>query len=202
MALKLVEKHKSPSLAGYILIQKQEIKKGCVTYITVPENYDGTDISKVGNHPTLTHARKHVAEHWGCEHLVAPVTLKAPRHFSDRFEPKTRERKLLRSFEIGLTDEFLAGVALIDLDTRSDMVFYCDRDGEHALWLMDDDEDAWEDKVFNYPTYEQARYFFDEWKGSSHQEPNWEAQAEYDELHGTINGENSGIVAMRELWGE
>lgn len=32
--------------------------------------------------------------------------------------------------------------------------------------------------------------------------PNWEAQAEYDELHGTINGEDARIVAMRELWGE
>lgn len=32
--------------------------------------------------------------------------------------------------------------------------------------------------------------------------PDWEAQARYDEAHGTINGEDAGIVAMRELWGE
>ena len=32
--------------------------------------------------------------------------------------------------------------------------------------------------------------------------PNWEAQARYDEEHGTINGEDPGIVAYRELVGE
>ena len=33
-------------------------------------------------------------------------------------------------------------------------------------------------------------------------EPDWEMQAEYDSLHGTINGEDPGVVEMRELWGE
>jgi hypothetical protein len=31
--------------------------------------------------------------------------------------------------------------------------------------------------------------------------PDWEAQARYDELHGTVNGEDPRIVEMRELWG-
>lgn len=123
------------------------------------------------------------------------------RSLSTRFERGSRERNLLRSFEIGLTDDYVAGIALIDLDTRHDMVFYCDRDGEYALWLMNDDEDAWEDNVYEYSSYKEARYFFDEWSEKPVQ-PNWEAQAEYDELHGTVNGEDPGIVAMRELWGE
>lgn len=32
--------------------------------------------------------------------------------------------------------------------------------------------------------------------------PNWEAQAEYDELHGTVNGQDPGVLEMMELWGE
>lgn len=32
--------------------------------------------------------------------------------------------------------------------------------------------------------------------------PNWNAQAAYDEAHGTINGQDAGIVAMNEMWGE
>lgn len=79
MTLKLVEKHKSPSLSGeYVLIQKQEIKNGGITYITVPENYDGTDIGKVGNHSSLTEARLHIAKKWGCSHLEAPAVSKSP----------------------------------------------------------------------------------------------------------------------------
>ena len=32
--------------------------------------------------------------------------------------------------------------------------------------------------------------------------PNMNAQAAYDEMYGTINGEDAGILAMREAWGE
>lgn len=32
-------------------------------------------------------------------------------------------------------------------------------------------------------------------------EPNWAAQEAYDSAHGTINGQDPGIVEMRELWG-
>lgn len=80
MTLKLVEKHKSPSHNGiYILIQKQELKKGGVTYITVPENYDGRDISKVGNFSTLTAARIHLVNFWGCSNLAAQAVSKVPQ---------------------------------------------------------------------------------------------------------------------------
>ena len=119
------------------------------------------------------------------------------RSLSTRFERGTRERRLLRSFEIGLTDD----IALIDLDTRHDMVFYCDREGQYAIWCLVEDEDAWEDNLYEYSSYEEARKNFDAWS-ERELEPNWEAQAEYDELHGTINGEDPGVVAMRELWGE
>jgi hypothetical protein len=129
--------------------------------------------------------------------------LEATMTLSERFERGTPERRLLRSFEIGFVDGYLANVALVDISARRDMVLYCVRDEEcdWTVWFLPDDPDAWEDEVYSFMTYEEAREFFGNEQAREIQ-PNWEAQAEYDELHGTINGEDAGIVAMRELWGE
>lgn len=50
---------------------------------------------------------------------------------------------------------------------------------------------------FEFSTEEAAR---DECSGL-HSTPNWEAQAEYDEMHGTVNGQDPRIVAWQEEFG-
>lgn len=53
-----------------------------------------------------------------------------------------------------------------------------------------------------FETEAEARKYYEDRLSSLRDTPNWAAQAAYDEQHGTINGEDAGIVAMRELWGE
>ena len=120
---------------------------------------------------------------------------------SDRFERGSRERRLVRQYERNLSEVKMSRVALLDIDTRHDMLLLCDRDEGYFIWVMMTDPYSFEDELFDYSSYEAARKTFDEWTERPLQ-PNWEAQAEYDELHGTINGEDAGIVMMRELWGE
>lgn len=126
------------------------------------------------------------------------------RHLTNRFELGTRERRLLRSFENGFIFEKTEDIiALLDFNTQHDMVLYAMRNEScgYAVWMMETDPDAYEDQVYEFNSYEDARKWFDKYSSQPLQ-PNWEAQAEYDELHGTINGEDAGIVMMRELWGE
>lgn len=127
------------------------------------------------------------------------------RHLSNRFERGTRERRLLRSFEDLFVSDTFNSIALLDLNTEHDLVFFCTRDQmtDHSwvIWKLVRDADAWEDEIFSYDSYDEAAQRFDLWSNEEVGQ-NWEAQAEYDELHGTINGEDAGIVMMRELWGE
>lgn len=120
---------------------------------------------------------------------------------SDRFERGSREHRLVRNYEIYMSGLDMSRVALLDIDTRHDMLLLCDREDGYFIWVMMTDPDSYEDEIFDYSSYEAARKAFDEWTDRP-LEPNWEAQAEYDEMHGTINGEDPGVVAMRELWGE
>jgi hypothetical protein len=124
------------------------------------------------------------------------------RAFSNRFELKTRERLLVRQFEIAMSGCDMSRVALVDVNTRHDLVFFCqnDDDTDHVwhIWCMNDE---WEDQTFSYDSYDEAAQRFDLWSNEPLQ-PNWDAQAEYDEMNGTINGEDAGIVMMRELWDE
>jgi len=61
-----------------------------------------------------------------------------------------------------------------------------DEEGEH--WYVrqprDEDEDDWT----RFATLDEAKAFYDERKTFWCNEPNWEAQAKYDEAHGTDNG--------------
>jgi hypothetical protein len=70
------------------------------------------------------------------------------RHLSNRFERGTRERRLLRSFETGLSDEFINDVALIDINTQHDMLLVCHREDGYAVWIMEDDPEAYEDSIY------------------------------------------------------
>lgn len=59
-----------------------------------------------------------------------------------------------------------------------------------------------ETDVYDYHSLEIAKTAYDERRNERADTPNWEAQAQYDEMYGTINGEDAGVVEMRELWGE
>jgi hypothetical protein len=134
------------------------------------------------------------------------ATMKIDRHLSNRFERGTRERRLIRSFEDGFAlGETFSKIALVDMNTQHELVLFCQNDEttDHVwhVWKLKDDPDDYENEIFSYDSYDEAAQRFDLWSNEEVR-PNWEAQAEYDELHGTVNGEDAGIVMMRELWGE
>lgn len=60
----------------------------------------------------------------------------------------------------------------------------------------------WGDDEIEFETEEEALRAFHEECEALEGKPNWEAQAAYDAAHGTINGEDPGVVAYRELVGE
>jgi hypothetical protein len=64
---------------------------------------------------------------------------------------------------------------------------YGDYDGEDAM---------------DFDTEAEARKYYEKRVEFLRDTPNWEAQSAYDELHGTINGVDPGIVEWRELVGE
>lgn len=88
-------------------------------------------------------------------------------------------------------------VALVAIDIRAHSQFDNDE-----FCVIVEDPDAWEPEYWDFSTYEQAAKFYDDFVTRQSSTPNWEAQAEYDEAHGTINGEDPGVVAMREMLGE
>lgn len=122
--------------------------------------------------------------------------------FLNRFTDR-RERKLVRCWESGFykanCDQ--SQFALLDFNLDRDMILYAYRTGDFYVWRLNDDPDAFEDEVHEFRTYDEAHSFFANQEVTSSL-PDWELQAEYDELHGTINGEDPGVVAMRELWQE
>lgn len=61
------------------------------------------------------------------------------------------------------------------------------------------DEEDYGDDPYGYETEAEAKAAFDGFVEEYRDKPNWNAQAAYDEAHGTINGEDPGVVMMREL---
>lgn len=82
---------------------------------------------------------------------------------SDRFERGSRERRLVRQYERNMSGVEMTRVALLDIDTRHDMLLLCDRDEGYFIWVMMTDPDSYEDEFFDYSSYEAARKAFDEW---------------------------------------
>lgn len=119
----------------------------------------------------------------------------------ERFERGSRERVLVRQYEIYMSGLDISRIALVDFNIQHDMLLLCDRLEGYFIWVWETDPDSYEDRYIEFSSYEAARKAFDEWSDLP-VIPDWEAQAEYDELHGTINGEDADIVMMRELWGE
>lgn len=75
--------------------------------------------------------------------------------------------------------------------------------GDNAGWVVVQEEvyegmtEDWQS--WDYDSLEQATRAYEALVADASNTPNWELQAEYDEAHGTINGEDPGIVAMREM---
>lgn len=77
-----------------------------------------------------------------------------------------------------------------------------DKNGEWWEVTLVDQYDDWaEPEVFEEGSEAEALARHDALVDEYKDKPNWNAQAAYDEAHGTINGEDAGIVEMRELWG-
>lgn len=75
--------------------------------------------------------------------------------------------------------------------------------GEDVWWFYDatdaDGDEAWTNE---YSSEATARKEYETELQRLQNTPNWEAQAEYDEMHGTINGRDPGVVAWEEQFGE
>jgi len=77
-----------------------------------------------------------------------------------------------------------------------------DRSGEYwVVTLCDQYDDFAEPEIFEEGCEAEALARHDALVEEYRDKPNWNAQAAYDEAHGTINGEDPGIVEMRELCG-
>jgi hypothetical protein len=59
----------------------------------------------------------------------------------------------------------------------------------HTYWYVEDwTLSEYEPNFIPFDILADAERYFDEYVSELANEPNWEAQAEYDEEHGTING--------------
>jgi len=80
------------------------------------------------------------------------------------------------------------------------------RHGVHALIahfdgtfsVYEESHDGDEPWLSEFVDYKAARDSFDREIGRLAEQPNWEAQREYDEAHGTDNGYDPAIVAWNE----
>lgn len=86
------------------------------------------------------------------------------------------------------------GVVLVD-DPKALVQF---KDGSCCVYVEQTDPDAWEDDYYEFETLEQGLAHYE--KHHDEPVPNWELQAEYDEMHGTINGRDPGVVAYEEAF--
>ena len=78
-----------------------------------------------------------------------------------------------------------------------------EEDAYFMSYIADQYDDSYADPdEYEYETEEEGRRNFESFVNEYKNKPNWNAQAAYDEAHGTINGEDQRIVEMRELWGE
>lgn len=75
-------------------------------------------------------------------------------------------------------------------------------DAYFMLTIADAFDDYCEPDEYEHETEAEALEQFEALVEEYRDKPNWNAQAAYDEAHGTINGEDAGIVAWREAVGE
>jgi hypothetical protein len=71
-------------------------------------------------------------------------------------------------------------------------------DGENKLWVVFEGLEDNEVDEIDFETYAAAKLHYDARKASLATTPNWEAQARYDEEHGTDNGYDPRIERFRD----
>ena len=109
---------------------------------------------------------------------------------SNRYNEKTLERRRPNGFSIELNKVWAKN------EPESDACFTVEEASTDGYGDYDGID------IEEFETEAEARKYFEERCASLADTPNWEAQAAYDEAHGTINGEDPGVVAMREACGE
>lgn len=77
-----------------------------------------------------------------------------------------------------------------------------EEDAYFMVTIVDAFDDWSEPDEYEAETETEALEMFTGFVEEYQDKPNWNAQAAYDEAHGTINGEDAGIVAWREAVGE
>ena len=75
-------------------------------------------------------------------------------------------------------------------------------DAYFLVTILDAFDDWSEPDDYEAETEAEALEMFAGFVEEYRDKPNWNAQATYDVEHGTINGEDAGIVQMRELLGD
>jgi len=98
--------------------------------------------------------------------------------------------------------------ACFDKNVKVNILASCDYNRNGIVALCESDlfyvveevvfeyESEWE--VYDFQDKADAEKLYHEIADERRNTPNWAMQAEYDDAHGTINGEDPGIVAMRE----
>lgn len=74
-------------------------------------------------------------------------------------------------------------------------------DESYSVVALQTDPDAYEDDYYEAGCYEDAVQWFDRCVAEVAEvasKPDWEAQARYDELHGTDNGQDPNVVRWQE----
>ena len=73
---------------------------------------------------------------------------------------------------------------------------------EDAYFVVSEDacDGYGEPDSMEFETEAEARSSFEERVNALRNVPNWELQAEYDAMHGTVNGEDPRIAEMRDFW--
>ena len=101
--------------------------------------------------------------------------------------------RLIRSAKHNFTNP-ANEIAVVDFDKGRDLVMLATRDGMFYVVEVNTDPDAWDDNVLDFDTIDEAYAEFQKF-AEAPIEPNWEAQARYDEIHGTENGYDPKILA-------
>jgi hypothetical protein len=85
---------------------------------------------------------------------------------------------------------------------RLGVLAHIEQDGQHIVFFEDNDPDLYDPmRDMECHSKKEAERIYQKWRAGLLETPNWEAQREYDERHGTVNGEDPRIAEAKEMWG-
>jgi len=102
-----------------------------------------------------------------------------------------------------VTREFLVPVEVIESSNPNHLgcIALVKKSGADVWWFYDATYDDCEPWTNEYSSEERARKEYNSVYERLVRTLNWEAQAEYDEMHGTVNGRDPGVLAWEEAFG-